>query len=510
MASAASKGQAGGDPTPYRRRHTPRVPASNVVARPQPQHQDPRTFELSQLQRRFNCSPCSSPDNGTKFTLNLKPSDPDFVYSIDVLKLRLTVPEEYKQGGGGPSVSIEVLNTEIPVGYRVNVERGFQELVEAAKGHPSTTLLDLMNGLDKGLERMLSGEKAETLKIVPNYSPAITPPSPAAPSQVTVREVAEETMVVPMKAPAPPAPTSEERAAAKARRDRETRQLEARLKLSDVFSKSQDGIEYVVPLEARRKDLLPVPLQPIRSVRLIVPMGYDMQPARIELVGVPDDVKMRVQNRFAELVEGNRGTSLTAALNMLAAKLHLWAAEEKKPKVISSEKEVEAIEPEAIGGQAGAQNDEEGNGEKKTRKDSMSDKSHIKVIPRPPEWSLPQGDESESEDEDDEFSDFEELSGGEQETQDNAAAADNVHHSVQEHGTSLSCPGIQMSAIELLEVHTLNVNIKCTRCKKEKEVLNLRGTPSGMASKPQAFLCDQCSATMGIGTDSSPSARFPR
>jgi hypothetical protein len=505
MASAASRGEDGGDSAPYRRRHTPRVPASNIVVRPQPQHQDPRTFELSQLQRRFNCSSYPSPDNGTKFTLDLKPSDPDFVYSIDVLKLRLTVPEEYKQGGGGPSVSIEVLNSEIPVGYRVNVERGFQELVEAAKGRPSTTLLDLMNGLDKELERMLSGEKAETLKIVPNYSPAITPPSPAAPSPVALREIAEET-----KVPAPPAPTSEERAAAKARRERETRQLEARLKLSDVFSKSQDGIEYVVPLEARRKDLLPVPLQPIRSVRLIVPLGYDIQPARIELVGVPDDVRMRVQKRFAELVEGNRGTSLTAALNMLAAKLHLWAAEEKAPKVVSVEKEVGATEPEAIEGEIKIQNDEEGNGAKKTRKDSVPDKSHIKVIPRPPEWSLPQGGDSESEDEYDGFSDLEESSGGEQETQDKAAAADDVHHSVQERGTSLSCPGIQMSGIELLEVLTLNVNIKCARCKTEKEVLNLRGTPSGMASKPQAFLCNQCSATMGIGTNSSPSARFQR
>lgn len=496
MASPTARGQIAAQRG--RRHNHPRVPASKAVARPQPQnHQDARTFELSQLQRRFGCTPTPSPNsetNGTKFTLNLKPSDPDFVYAIDVLKLRLTVPEYYKEDGEGDlsGVSIEVLNTEIPLGYRVNVERGFDVLVdEAVKRHSSSTLMDLMKSLDKGLERMLSGEKAETLKIIPNYSPAISlPPPPPQPTQLPAQAPVEHQKMVIVTVPTPPPPTSEQRAAARARRDQETRQLEARLKFSDVFSKSQDGIEYVVPLETRRKDLLPVPLQPIRSVRLIVPMGYDIQPARIELVGVPDDIKERVQKRFADVIEGNRGTSLTAALNILSARLHLWASEEKE----DIKKKIEAIETETATEKIAGEKNEVVEGEKMS-KNSLPNKSHIKVIPRPPEWSLPQGDESD----DDDFCGAEESSGEDQEGQDKAAAADDVHHSVQERGTSLSCPGVQMSGIELLEVLTLNVNIKCARCKTEKEILNLKGTPSGTAPKPQAFLCDQCSATMGIG-----------
>jgi len=348
--------------------------------------------------------------------VNLRPSDPDFVYSIDVLKMRLTVPLDYRGDGNGKP-SIEVLNSEIPVGYRVNVERGFQELVETK---PGVTLLALMNALDRGLERILSGEKAETVKIVPNLTPSTPMPTPTPPppplAPTPVFPVKENFMN--LGAPAPTV-TSERRAKATARRNQETRQLESRLKLSDVFTKSSNGIEYVVPLEPRKKGLLPVPLQPVRSVRLVVPLSYDIQPASIELMGVPEDIKNRVQRCFSEFVEENRGVSLTAIINILAARLHIWAAVKEEVDHVRA-KEVASIE--------NLEETKEDEAPAAAVEDTFLDKGHIKVIPRPPEWTFPNGGDDESGDED-EYSDFEDISAGEESAHDKETAiADNVPH----------------------------------------------------------------------------------
>jgi len=490
-----------------RRRHYPHVDASDIVPKPTPDG-DPRTVELAQLQRRFNLPSTS----GTVFALSLKPSDPDFVYSINVLKLRLTVPASYR---GEPSLpnppvpSIEVLNPEIPLGYRVNVERGFAELAE---GRPTATLLQLMNALDRSLEAMLSEEKAETLKIVPNFSPAATPgPPPQAPPAPRTPPPAERKAEaeVEVRVPASPPVSVECRAAAKARRDTETRQLEARLKLSNVFARSADGIEYIVPLESRRKDLLPVPLLPIRTVRLIVPMAYDLKPPRIELVGVPDEIGGWVRDGFARFVEENRSVSLIAAVNVLAARLHTWAIGKEETPIAKNRQDKETAEA-ATRRETQA---EAGEGKQPSpAPDGPLAKTHVKVIPRPPEWSFPDAEDGDGGDDDDDYSGLEESSGGEEVDNGHAAAtADGVPHAAQERGTSLSCPGIQMSGVELVEVLKLNVSVKCTKCKQERETLNLQCTPPGTAGKPQAFRCEKCSEIMGIGMPPSlPATQWTR
>ncbi|KAI5787759.1 hypothetical protein FPQ18DRAFT_262903 [Pyronema domesticum] len=490
------------NPTAHRR-HNPKVPASNIVPKPDPQtSSDPRTFELTQLQRRFNLT--GSIDDGTTFTLLLKPSDPDFVYSIDILRLRLTVPIHYRSNVH-EKPSIEVLNQEIPVGYRVNVERGFDELVE---GKPGATLLNLMNALYRALEKILSGEKATTVKIVPNLTPVSRTPV-LVPSPVATPPPPKEIKVEVRPAPPPPKPvaapapvvTKEQREKAAERRALETRQLESRLQLSSVFVKSSDGIEYVVPLEPRRKDLLPVPLQPLKKVRLMVPLSYDIMPARIEIdKGVPEVIREKIQKQFAKYLEENKQVSLIAALNILSARLHLWAVdkEDKKVELPGSRKNsaVRAPSPEKGKGKE-KETEKEDTPPPTVNHDEEYDKSHIKVIPRPPEWSFPDQDSDGSDDE--EYSDFEdekeaEDAAGEKE----AAEADGASHAIQEKGTSLSCPGIQMSGIELVEILSINVNIKCTRCKKEKEILGIKGSPPGMEAQPQAFRCEQCSEVIAI------------
>jgi hypothetical protein len=475
-----------------------------VVRKPAPQNVSAREFEISQIRRRYNPVPLagegggsgddeSSSSSSNRFEINLRPSDPDFVYAIDVLRIVLVVPAGYRSSEGEEGEElpeIEVRNDDIPVGYRVNVERGFREM--AKRRGRAATLLDLLEALDRDLEKLLSGEKAETVKIVPNLN-KVPPATPPPPTSLELTETANPRPRISASVAAP-AVTAELRAAASAKRTRELRQLEARLQLSDVFSKSADGTAFVVPLEPRRKELLPVP---IHSARLIVPLDYNLQPARIELPGVPEEVRRRIERRFEDFVMGNKDVSLTATLNILATRLHVWASAEEdgKTDVVPQERKVLELRPGIAATAEGAKPADS------AALDSVDDpgKSHVKHIPQPPEWSFPDTDEASDTDG---YSDPED-DGSEHEGQapkeEGTSTHGNVPHSIQERGTSLSCPGMHMSGIELLEVLSLNVNIKCTRCKAEREVVGLRGTPLGMDSKPRVFACEICSAGLGVG-----------
>jgi len=351
----------------------------------------------------------------------------------------------------------------------------------------AATLLDLLEALDRDLEKLLSGEKAETVKIVPNLNKVPPPPTSSSAE-------AAANPLPPRISAAAPVVTAELRAAASAKRTRELRQLEARLQLSDVFSKSADGTAFVVPLEPRRKELLPVP---VHSARLVVPLGYNLQPARIELPGVPEEVGRRVERRFEEFVTSNKDVSLTAALNILATRLHVWASAEEGGETDVVPRRREVRPGIAVTGKP-ADSDALGFADD-------PEKSHVKHIPRPPEWSFPDASDTDDYSDPEQYSDPEDDGSGHDDNEgqalkeEDAATQGNVPHSIQERGTSLSCPGMHMSGIELLEVLSLNVNIKCTRCRAEREVVGLRGTPLGMDSKPRVFACETCSAGLGVG-----------
>src|SRR5690606_40783769 len=80
-----------------------------------------------------------------------------------------TVPAEYRSSTGSNAgneavPSIEVLNEDIPVGFKANIEKGFRSIAEAAT--ENTTLLDIINRFDRRLESFLAEEKATTFKIV--------------------------------------------------------------------------------------------------------------------------------------------------------------------------------------------------------------------------------------------------------------------------------------------------------------------------------------------------------
>ncbi|CAI4220238.1 unnamed protein product [Parascedosporium putredinis] len=137
--------------------------SSRVVSKPVPSSQetDPRGYQLSQLRRRFNPKETNLPNGGTRLLFKLAPSDPDFPFDLDYLECEVAVPGDYPKGSSRPALAVK--NSNIPRGFAINIERGWEKLVEEKK---TSTLLSLMNMLDKNLESFLSEQKAETVKIM--------------------------------------------------------------------------------------------------------------------------------------------------------------------------------------------------------------------------------------------------------------------------------------------------------------------------------------------------------
>lgn len=501
--------------------HNPTVDPARVVKRPIPETRNTRQFQLLQLQRRFNLKGEDGTNTKTDYTINLVPSDPEFPYAVDSLTFVLTVPLGYGAAGsdgkadgdtaasdGDNHPSIKILNDDIPVGFKINIENGFRDIVKHAS--KTTTLLDMVNTLDKRLESFLATEKASTIKIIPN-APNRTSASDSSASRnitsnlgttkpnVVVQPAAYFEQPVPTKTQYKPSYTPDEIAAAAAKRAQDVRQLEARLGRMDVFSKTEapDGeIIYTVPLEARRKDLLPVPLLTLRSVILRVPRLFNLEPCVITIsgMGITRDISKPLERKFTKQVKANPTWTLMAHLNALAANLHVMATEamEEEAKTDAEKRKqeeekmlVEDLENKAI-------IDDNDTRQLATGKDTvLDDKEHIVVIPRPPEWSLAregEGSETDTDTEDDSDYEYSENSENDEEQKD-AGMPDS-----RERGTALSFPGIQMPGIQLLEVLFINVTIKCNKCKTTVDVKQIR--PGG---KPRFDRCDKCSSIYGIG-----------
>lgn len=126
------------------------------------QAEDPRDYQIKQLKRRF--SPTKTIEEGAAgFAFQMVPSDPDFPFEMPGgLECVLHVPDSYPKEG---RPSLEVKNGEMGREYQASVENGFAKLADKGSG---STLLGLMNSLDRQLEGLLGGQKEEVITIIPN------------------------------------------------------------------------------------------------------------------------------------------------------------------------------------------------------------------------------------------------------------------------------------------------------------------------------------------------------
>ena len=452
-----------------------------MVSKPVPkaQAEDPREFQIKQVKRRFSPTETAE-DGGTAFTFQMVPSDPDFPFEMVGLECVLHVPVSYPKEG---KPSLDVKNEEMGREWQIRVERGFARLAERA---PQGTLLGLMNSLDKQLEGLLVDRKEdEGITIIPNKLPRQAEPDNS------LRPAKSITPNPPIASKPQEVYTSEQRHQASQRRETETRQLEARLGRTPLFSKSSDGIAYTIPITPRKHADLPVPLQVVKAIKLFVPMLYPLQHCRIELQNVSREAAKATEKGFEkkmkEVAEGN----LMGHVNWLAQNMHVLAIEVINEPVVEAEvNKAHDLPPVQVGESA----IEKVNPAMKGEDD---DRSHIKLIPPPPEWIMVKEGEADYSSESD-YSDSYDSGDQDEYEEKGGAALETVPESSApvggpERGISLSFPSLELYGIELLELVSLCITIKCERCKDTMDINNLRDT----ANKSES--CKKCAMPLSVG-----------
>ncbi|TVY23328.1 Uncharacterized protein LHYA1_G007210, partial [Lachnellula hyalina] len=489
---AAGSGELADNGTVQDRRQAVTQPAaSRVVAKPVPQAQiqDPREFQLGQIRRRYSPKESRQSDGSTLLRISLTPSDPDFPFEMTALDCSFIVPLAY------PKIrpSLKVGNKDIPRGFALNVEAGFDGLVQEK---PDATLLELAKSLDRNLEAFLSAPKADTVKLMPNkdtrhlsalparsVQPAEVPPQGQDTPQAVQSEIKSTYPVKPVENF-----TVQQKAEAAKRRETETRQLEARMGRLPLYKKSGDGIAYTLPIEPRKRAELPVALQAVKSVKLFVPLLYPLQSCRVQLEGVDRSEQTAVEKGFErKAAQGIDNTTLMGHMNFLAQNIQVLAKTVLEPEKKSVPVIVQPQEPAASAAEG-----------KWVEGHQDAERSHIQYITRPPEWTIinKYGDSEDDSEDDysydsgDEFTEDEESvveikTSGQQSS---PPPAQN-----QEKGTALSFPFIELYGIELLEVVVLNLSIKCERC---KDVMEIKGLRDGVTKHES---CKKCATLLGVG-----------
>ncbi|KAK3402290.1 hypothetical protein B0T20DRAFT_347117 [Sordaria brevicollis] len=469
-------------------------PPSRVTSKPVPERQlrSPREYQIDQLKRRFSPKESTDPNTGeTSLVFSFKPSDPDFPYDLEKLECDLRIARDYPK----QHARLLVRNKDIPRGFAVNIERGWDRLVEERKGKGGT-LLTIMNALDRGLEQMLAEEKKETVKITVFKDSRHLEGQPKG---VIGREAIKETAKVveqPKPAPRPYIPmetfTRDQIAEAKARRAQEVRQLEARMSRLPLYHKSSDGVIYTLPLDPKRRSSLPSGLQSVHSVQLVIPLLYPLQPLRVLLNDVDADEAEAVEELFTQKAVEQKQMSLTSHLNYLATNLHALAKQAAQEK----QKAVQAAAAAAVEEGKGKQvADEEAKEAEHVASAVDGERGHLHVIPRPLEWTLVNAEGS-SEDESDTDDDYEFVD-GEGNTVSKPSSSEvtpgtTLPTATAERGTALSFPSIELHGIELLQVTLLSLSVKCNRCKTLNDVTNLKPSVEKLSS------CKKCATSFSV------------
>ncbi|KAI9055741.1 hypothetical protein LZ554_000682 [Drepanopeziza brunnea f. sp. 'monogermtubi'] len=462
------------------------VPTSRIVPKPVPQAQarDPREFQLGQIRRRFKPKETRHPGSqATLLKFSLAPSDPDFPFEMTALECLLSVPNTYPNHGP----SLKVGNTDIPRGFALNVEHGFENL---AKDKPYSTLLELLKALDKNLEAFLSVPKAETVKLVPNKDTRhlSSAPSrsvePALPSAVVKEPVSPERTTPKIVAPLITY-SAQEKAEAWKRREVETRQLEARMKRLPLYKMSPDGIAFTLPVEPKKRAELPISLQAVKAVVLFVPLLYPLQPCRIKLEGPDTPEAKPVEVGFLQKAIERKDATLTGHVNYLAQNMHVLAKTklEAKPALAVPVQLPIVEDPVSTGTLPEGHQD--------------PDRSHIQYITRPPEWEMIERDEASDSDDIDSYDTGDESSdedGGVAVHEDGEKSPEQPKQPMQnpERGTSISFPFMELYGIELLEIVVLNITVKCERC---KDVTEVKGLKDGITKSKS---CKKCASPLSI------------
>jgi len=474
-------------PTTQQRRPQPprQVDRSKVVQRPTipAATQNPRVFQMTQIRTRFKAAEGTAV-NGSTTTLPfaMEPSDPDFPFEIQGgVQCILQIPTDFPKS----KPALKVTNKDMERGFQINVERGF-DTIWAETTNP--TLLRVMNLLDRQLEAILTGKKAQTIKLVVNRGP----PVPSASSTPAALSNSAQTVTLPAR-PQAPTISAQRREQARTKRQAEVQVLKHRLGRDPLFTEAAGATIFSVPVDPRKRDALPTSLKSVKSVRLYVPELYDLDSCSIELLGVEGQEAVNVEEAFARRAKSMTDMSLMAHLNYLTQNMHNMASEQASSQALVKPQMEEVMKGAADTAVTQSQSDVS------TTMEQEASDSHIKITPRPPEWTARAavGGEDYESSYSSSYSTFDDESDEEDTTE--THTADQTSSTVRERGIMLSLPHLELYNIELLELVTLSLTIKCERCKDTMDISNIKPNESNDHTGMRTASCKKCAYPFAIG-----------
>ena len=470
-----------------------------AVARPATEQgtEDQRASQIRQVQLRFRGKEESGEDGESLLQFDMQPSDPDFPFEIKALNCVLKVPKIFPHA----PPSLRISNKEMERGYQLNVERGFDGIWSELR---QKTLLNALKLLDRRLEPLLVAQKAETIKVISNARKEPRKISSPVKEPIKSHSVPPARATSSIQGPISPVLTQARVAEAQSKREVEVQQLKQRLGRDPTFKSEANDSIFTVPIAVRKTSTLPASLRNIGSLRLIVPDNYNIDPPIIQLQDREGEECVRVEKAFAKRAKEHHDLTLLAHVNYLAQNMHTMATQRGEEDLPSQSL------PQATSEDTHQDSSRQAVPPLTAGDPRYSNRSHVIFVPRPPEWDWV---ESENEDGDDqEFysggSDFSESGSLSEAVAHQQASQDASAVSAgppRESGVMLSFPSLELFNVELLELTSISVSVKCTRCKEIAEVQKLRPEPSPesdtAASATQAgrnVTCKKCSLALYV------------
>lgn len=464
---------------------------------PHSQTENPREFEINQIRRRFHPEE-SFDEDGTHLSFRLTPTDPDFSFDLKHLECRLHVPPAYPYG---EKPFLEILNQGLDSKYINLVQQRFEELTS----QPGT-LLRWTNLLDRSLCQifacnLVTEEQTRTNDVGKERvqiasTPNLVNPLPGTPGGIMF---------------------AQEKNNAQLRRQREISQLTARLGRSPLFSKLADNVSFNVPIQPLKPHMLPASLKSIKTVKLTVPELYPLEPCRIECTGISDKAARNAEAAFDRHVIETAELSLVAHINFLAATIHTLATQPSDEggsttnirssiASMSLKDSEDPVSSASASQKPAATLDHSRVAADSNTSTEVTDRPHVHFIPRPPEWTVGDDSDSDSEISDDSGSEDNYTDEDEDEDYDgdhNTGGGVPVPETPAQpagRGVSLSFPSLDLYGIELLELKSLSLTLKCERCKELLDMKNIRIGDDGITNpRKRVDSCKKCGNYLSVG-----------
>ncbi|CAO3702829.1 unnamed protein product [Rhizopus stolonifer] len=484
-----------------------------------------RELEIGQLETRYKSTYkfIKEDDKQTIVRLAIKPTDPDFPFELNTLQLQLSIPLDY------PSTvcQIQVLNTDIPKGFAINLEKGYEAHVTTVSTH--STLVRQMNWLDRNMESLLQQAPAPTVRFISHVEREDTrhlehSDTTRPLSEKPIKVHAPKKTSTPPSPPSPPSPqqqqqktssslpqqvssssksqqkhasslsnsfiksklvvtkyTTEQKTQANIRRQQELKQLETRF--CDSYKMRSNEI-VVLTMQINDTEFT-FDLKPLQ-LKYHVPLLYPLEPCTIEIESkkLDDTRKSWVQYGFDQ---HNRETSLFEKLNWMNRHLQTWLTtpvkmEEKKSTLsISAPSFVPASAPLASSSVFVPPKEEV----RKNKVIVVNDPSYLIDDQESNEHSSEHSSDDDSEDYSDDDSDAS-----------NQASLPAIPPTNIKRGTEIRLVEPTLDNISLFRCTSLHLIVRCARCKNTTAIENIQ--PQQEDNKERWMCCPTCSSVMGV------------